>query len=285
MHTEPCARPFRVSVPLRTMRLTIPESAVPAVAERVAYDDPFEEWTLAGIHGDPLPVRVARPAGPISAVVLAAHGLTGSRRAPYIAGASRQWLSHGFAVVAPDFPLHGDRAQPGVGLEAARDPATVRQAIGDLKCVVDFVRGEVGDPPVVLVGFSMGALFGTVFTAQEPRIAALCLVVAGSNARRIRLTNPRLPPEAFEMLEAADPATYAPDVSPRPVLMLCADADEQFDRLSAFDLYDAFGPPKELSFFPGTHTHWPHPGSVYRRITGFIQEQSVSWAAQNGEPL
>ena len=54
--------------------------------------------------------------------------------------------------------------------------------------------------------------------------------------------------------------------------MLCADRDEQFDRIAAFDLYDAFDAPKELTFFPGTHAEWPHPGPVYRRISGFLDE-------------
>ncbi len=254
------------------MRITIPARRSPLRPLRLGDDGPFEEWTLTGVHGDRLPVRVARPAGDPSAVVLAAHGLTGSRKSPYIAGASRQWIGRGFAVVSPDFPLHGDRAEPHTGLAGAQEVSTVRQALGDLACAVDFVGEDIGPVPIVVVGFSMGAMFGTLLAAQDRRVDALCLVVAGSRGRRVRLTNPHLPPEAFELVEAADPATYAPQVSPRPVLMLCADRDEQFDRLSAFDLYDAFGPPKELSFFPGTHAQWPHPGPVYRRITGFVAE-------------
>ncbi|NND85014.1 MAG: hypothetical protein HKN46_07670 [Acidimicrobiia bacterium] len=59
------------------------------------------------------------------------------------------------------------------------------------------------------------------------------------------------------------------------MLMLSADRDAQFDRISAFDLYDAFDPPKELTFFPGTHTDWPHPGPVYRRITAFLTSMAT----------
>jgi hypothetical protein len=56
--------------------------------------------------------------------------------------------------------------------------------------------------------------------------------------------------------------------------MLCADRDELFDRVAAFDLYDAFTAPKELTFFPGTHAEWPHPGPVYRRISAFVGERA-----------
>lgn len=257
------------------MRLTIPDQRDFLDPSRVGDDGAVDEWEITGVYGDRVPVRVASAEGEPTAVILAAHGLTGDRGVPYIAGASRLWTASGFAVVSLDFPLHGDRADPGQGLAAAQDATTVRQALGDLRCTVDFIRGEVGSAPIVLVGFSMGALFGTVFTAQDDRVDALCLVVAGSNARRVRFANPTLPPEALEMIEAADPVTYAPDVSPRPVLMLCADRDEQFDRVAAFDLYDAFTAPKELSFFPGTHTQWPHPGPVYRRITRFVADQAL----------
>lgn len=257
------------------MRLTIPEQRDALDPHRVGDEGAVEEWEITGVYGDRVPVRVAWAEGEPKAVVLAAHGLTGNRGVPYIAGASRLWTASGFVVVSLDFPLHGGRSDPGRGLEAAQDATTVRQALGDLRCTVDFIRREVGEAPIVLVGFSMGAMFGTIFAAQDDRVDALCLVVAGSNARRVRFANPTLPPEAFEMIESADPVTYAPEVSPRPILMLCADRDEQFDRVAAFDLYDAFTAPKELIFFPGTHTEWPHPGPVYRRITQFVADQAL----------
>ena len=175
-------------------------------------------------------------------------------------------------MISLDFPAHGDRRAPGGGFEDAQEPGTIAQALGDLGRVLDLTRAELGPSPIVALGFSMGAQFATLFAAQDDRVAALCLVVAGSNARRIKYTNPRLPPDAWEFLDAVDPAAYAPEVSPRPVLMLCADRDEQFDRIAAFDLYDAFTAPKELMFFPGTHTEWPHPGPVYRRISAFVEE-------------
>ncbi len=257
------------------MRLTIPEARNPLVVVRLADEGPFEEWEVTGVYDDLVPVRVARPVGDTTAVILAAHGVKGSRKAPYIAGASKQWTRSGFAVVAPDFPFHGRRADPSVGYGPAQEPATVRQALGDLRNTVDFIKTEVSDAPLVLIGFSMGALFGTIFTAQEARIDALCIVVAGSNARRMRYASPNLPDEAFEMIDASDPAKYAPDVSPRPVLMLCADRDELFDRVAAFDLYDAFTAPKELTFFPGTHAEWPHPGPVYGRISTFVGAHAI----------
>ena len=254
------------------MRLTIPEPAGPPASEQVSSDGPFEEWIVSGVYGDTVPVRVARPAEGVRGVVVVGHGLNGSRSSRYITGASRHWSASGIAVVSFDFPLSGDRAVPDRSREAIKEPAAVRQAIGDIGRVVGFASQEFPSVPVVYLGFSNGAILGTIFAGQSDEVEAICLVVAGSRARQVRFTNPHLPDDAVALIEAADPATYAPGVSPRPVLMLCADRDEQFDRIAAFDLYDAFDAPKELTFFPGTHAEWPHPGPVYRRISGFLDE-------------
>lgn len=252
------------------MRLTIPEPVGPMASRQVSVDVPFEEWIVAGAYGDDVPVRLARPDRE-RGVVVVGHGLHGSRSSGYITGASRQWAAGGFGVVSFDFPASDDRGDRGGTLDAIREPAVVRQAIGDIGRVAEFASSEFPGVPVVYLGFSNGAILGTLFAGQSDRFQGLCLVVAGSRARQVRFANPGLPEEAFAVIEAADPATYAPDVT-CPLVMLCADRDEQFDRISAFDLYDAFGPPKELSFFPGTHTEWPHPGPVYRRITAFLEE-------------
>ena len=251
------------------MRFTIPEPVGLLESRQVSLDAPFEEWVISGVYGDDVPVRIARP-DEASAVVVAGHGLHGSRASRYITGASRQWVARGIAVISFDFPLCGDRAAEGFSLDAIREPAVVRQSIGDIARVVEFAREAYPGIPLIYLGFSNGAIHGTLFAGQVGGIDGLCLVVAGSRARQVRFSRPNLPEEAFALIEAADPATYAPDVE-CPVLMLCADRDEQFDRIAAFDLYDAFKAPKELSFFPGTHTEWPHPGPVYRRITGFLE--------------
>lgn len=252
------------------MRFAIPESVGPPEVRRLSSEPPLEEWVVAGVRGDEVPVRVARPEEP-KAVVVAGHGLGGSRASRYITGASRQWIGRGLAVVSFDFPLSGDRAEEGRSLEAIGEPAVVEHAIGDIDRVVEAVAAEFPDLPIAYLGFSNGAILGTIWAGQSDAISALCLVVAGSRARQARFADPHLPDEALAWIEAADPATYAPRVG-CPVLLLCADRDEQFDRISAFDLYDAFEHPKELSFFPGTHTDWPHPGPVYRRITGFLED-------------
>ena len=55
-------------------------------------------------------------------------------------------------------------------------------------------------------------------------------------------------------------------------MLLCADDDELFSRRSALDLYDAFRPPKELVFMPGTHAEWRSPARWFRRMEAFLTE-------------
>ena len=104
--------------------------------------------------------------------------------------------------------------------------------------------------------------------AVDDRIGALVLVVAGSTG----VSYPgRFPgTDLAEAIAATDPAVHARQMGPRPVLMLAADADELFPRRSAFALYAAFDPPKELSFLPGSHGEWRHPRQWNDRIVGFL---------------
>ncbi len=233
-----------------------------------------ETWRVTGHAGDRVPVDAYVAEGEISVVVLAAHGFTGSRRARYLTGASKAWTREGLAVVALDLPFHGDRAVPGADPTAIHATDAVVRSLGDLGRVVDLVEGHdrLRGRPIGLLGFSMGGWLGTLFAAGDRRVAGLCLCVVGSNARRVRFSGPPLTDDQEAALLAADPATYAAAVGDRPVLMLNADRDEIFDRVSALDLYDAFEPPKSLTFFPGTHAEWPEPGPVYAAMQRFLAD-------------
>jgi hypothetical protein len=68
-----------------------------------------------------------------------------------------------------------------------------------------------------------------------------------------------------------DPATYAPLIRERPVLLVNADRDEFFDQAAVAALYEAFGGSQELLQFPGTHGNWQHPGRRYRTMFDFLR--------------
>lgn len=221
-------------------------------------------WRFRGSVGDEVPADAWAPDRP-GAVVIAAHGATSSRRGPYLTGAARSWARDGLAVVAADAPGHGERATGG-GLTraAAHGPGMAEQMIADTHLLVDEVAARFPGLPIGYLGFSMGALYGVSFAAAEARVGAVVLVVAGAIDGL----------ETFREPGAAgfDPLRQAAGISPRPVLMVNADGDEIFGREAALALYDALDPPKEISFFPGSHAVWRRPAQWYRRMRAFFRE-------------
>ena len=79
----------------------------------------------------------------------------------------------------------------------------------------------------------MGVMVGVPFMAVDLRVRAGIFAVGGATGTG-----------------ATDPATYAPLIRERPVLLASADRDEFFNRASVTALYEAFGGYQELLQFP-----------------------------------
>jgi dienelactone hydrolase len=150
------------------------------------------------------------------------------------------------------------------------DPALLVRWVKDHRLLVDAVEARFGaGVPIAYLGMSMGAVMGCHLVAAEPRITAAVLVVGGSTVVSV--------PERFDdagglerALAHTDPGIPASRIAPRPVLMLNADGDEIFSRRSALALYDSLRPPKEITFFPGTHAAWRSPAQWNRRMLEFL---------------
>lgn len=233
-----------------------------------------EEWQFLGWAGDSVLAEVTLPLGDPAIVLVAAHGVTGSRKSLYIQAAARSWARVGVATISADAPRHGDRADgqllavPEVG-----NPELYRQAVGDLLRTVQLAAGEqpTAGKPTGFLGFSMGALTGVAMLATRPPVEAAVLVVAGSTVVMGEDSFPEWLSAGVEVARLTDPATYAPQVQEPAVMMVNADADTVFNRRSAFALYDALAAPKELLFFPGTHAQWQRPGDRYQAMLAFLQ--------------
>lgn len=260
-----------------SFRLTIPTSDVPLgprkVDERV--DGPWttETWVITGVDGDEVPIALNRAEDVEPKVaLLGGHGVLGSKTAPYIKGAARRWTQEGVQAFVPDLPFHGDRAGPDPDYALAMSPDGVTQAIGDFSRCVDFIRSrpESAELPIAFLGFSMSTMLGVPFFVLDKRVQGACFAVGGSRMEEMLAADPSMPAPLVEQIKSLDPATYAGGTKGRPVLMVNAHQDEHFSRRSAFDLFEAFGSPKELIFFEGSHTDWPRPQPVYDRILDFV---------------
>jgi dienelactone hydrolase len=248
-------------------RLSLPEPEGPldldvrAAGEGIGYL--LESWALRGAHGDTVSGDVYVPAERAPwGVIVVMHGRRGHRKAPYVRGAAKRWSRDGLVIAAIDAPYHGDRTLDQVPDLARNEPFLV-QTVGDLRrlCSATASDQRMADLPLGYLGFSMGALVGVPFMASDHRVRAGVFAVGGATGTG-----------------TTDPATYAPLIRERPVLLVGADRDEFFSRASVTALYEAFGGSQELLVFPGTHGNWEHPGRRYQAMFDFFQTNlGISW--------
>lgn len=188
-------------------------------------------------------------------LVLVGHGASGNKREDYVVSLARRLVRHlGYAVVAIDGPVHGDRrrVRPGVDRPElpfldftqlwAGDAAMTDEMVADWRAVID-ARPQLsgaGSGPVGYWGLSMGTILGLPFVAAEPRVEAAVLGLMG-------MTGP-----TRERIAADAPAVSS------PVLFLVQWDDEIFDRDRAFELFEALGSSdKRLHAHPGRHGEVP----------------------------
>ncbi len=185
-------------------------------------DVPAVLWTPAASDG-PLPL------------VLIGHGGAGHKLDDSRLDLARRYVEAGIGAAAIDGPWHGERAgaRPEGWGDAEADAMLLDwlAALDELVALPEVDAGRIG-----YGGVSMGTIFGLPFVANEPRIRAAVLGLAGAT--------PRLVSEAAHL--------------DCPVLFLAQWDDELFDRPSVFALFEAIASSdKRLLAFPGGHAEAP----------------------------
>jgi dienelactone hydrolase len=190
-------------------------------------------------------------------LVLLGHGGGQHKTAPEMVALGRRLVSeHGYAVVVPDVPAHGDRSpvpeyqrlaeenqarvaageHPGP-LIAAFQALVAERTVPEWRSLLDAVQRlpHVGAGPVGYWGVSLGCGLGVPFVAAEPRVRAAVLGLGGASANA----------------EAAARITV-------PVRFLLQWDDERVPRAHGLALFDALGSPaKSLHANPGKHGDLP----------------------------
>jgi uncharacterized protein len=249
------------------------ERAAPAPELR-AFDLEFTS------RGDRVPARLLLPAEREGRrpLVLAQHGAGGHKEAPYMDSACVPWARGGAAVLSIDFPLHGARANAKLterllatlaeGEAADADASAVwieffRQGVIDLRRALDAAgaHDEVDVKRAGYVGFSLGAVLGSVFCAEDARIRATVLAIGGGGVGPT----------------AVDPVTHVARIAPRPVLFVNALRDERVSRARAEALHQAAAEPKEVLWFDATHRDLP--GAALKAIWSFLRARLEIGAA------
>jgi dienelactone hydrolase len=157
-------------------------------------------------------------------VVIALHGLN-SHKAQVVAQVAPTLARQGFAVLAPDLPLHGERPGNPHGMFDQKDlrafVARAKQSIQNIRLCVDVAeqRADLDTRGgVLLAGYSMGAIMASVAGPADPRIKGMCLMVGGTVD---------LPPviAMIPQMASLSPQLAIAHFTGRPVLMLNAKQD------------------------------------------------------------
>lgn len=223
-------------------------------------------------RGDRVPGRLLLPADAAAAhpLVLLQHGATDSKDADYLDATAGPWVRNGAAVACIDLPLHGERASAKLGELALRglfSPKTAgdslvslaidfaKQAVVDLRRCIDVLDGHprVDTGRVVYAGFSLGAMLGAVFCAEDPRPRAAALALGGGGLG---------PAEV-------DPVGFVGRIAPRPVLFVGALEDATIPRSATDALIAAARGPHEVAWFEGGHKDLP--GAALKCMWSFLR--------------
>jgi alpha-beta hydrolase superfamily lysophospholipase len=157
----------------------------------------------------------------------------------------------------------------------------------DVRAAVDFVLKQSPEERIGVLGYSMGAVAAIGAAAQDHRIDAVVAVSPYASLRetmtyRLKGVRPLTDLIAWWgeritglCLDAVRPEELMGVLSPRPVLIMQAEADEMVPQNSGKRLYEAAAEPKELWSVPGVaHVGFRQevPDAYKRRVLGFFQQ-------------
>jgi dienelactone hydrolase len=133
-----------------------------------------------------IPALLVTPPGKPSAGLVMLHGYTGSKET--VAEEALFLAELGYAAIAPDLPLHGERALGGNGLfqyPFYGDPTGVvkafENALADVQVCAEHLRRIVGPGvPLGITGFSLGGCLTILSMARMPGLFSAGVSVVGA---------------------------------------------------------------------------------------------------------
>ncbi len=207
--------------------------------------------------GDIVTAMLCTPANSVGPfpLAIAVHGMN-SNKAQVCGQVAPALIKRGFAVLAPDMPVHGERPGNWRDLMEKKDWMTAlllhRRAIIDIRQCIDIAESRHDldtSKGVVLAGYSMGSWLDSVAGPIDERVKAMVLMVGGATDAAPFL---RMLPQ----LATADPLEVLPLFAGRPLLMLNGKFDPTVTPEMAERLYQAAPEPKQQKWYDSGH-HLP----------------------------
>jgi fermentation-respiration switch protein FrsA (DUF1100 family) len=238
---------------LRDTAIELQPNDKPAKAKTLGQVD-IRRLRFRDADGDIVTALLCTPAkkpGPFP-LAITIHGLN-SNKAQVCGQLAPSLVKRGFAVLAPDMPVHGERPGSPHDLFAAKDWASAvslhRRAIVDILQCIDLAekRNDLDTSKgVVLAGYSMGSWLDSIAGPIDPRVKAMVLLVGGATDSAPLL-------QMLPQLAAADPLRALPLFAGRPLLMLNGRFDPTVTPEMADLLFKAAAEPKEQKWYDSGH--------------------------------
>lgn len=184
--------------------------------------------------------------------VLMLHGWT-SKKEDMSLWIGPTLVEEGLSYLALDAPRHGERKKANENVAFQKAWYTINiEGIRDYRLAINWLatRKEVDSRHLGLLGYSMGAMMGAIFTGIDDRIQAAVLCVGGDI---IHNSASGLPEANRAAAYTISPSLYISHISPRPVLMLNGKQDNTVKEAASSMLYAAAKEPKEQELFDSGH--------------------------------
>jgi dienelactone hydrolase len=208
----------------------------------------------------------AGKSGPFPLVV-AVHGMN-SNKAQVCGQIASPLAKRGFAVLAPDMPMHGERPGNWRDLAEAKDwfgaIQAHRRAVIDIRQSIDVAETLPNidlSHGVILAGYSMGSWLDSVVGPSDARVKAMVLMVGGATetAGLVKM---------IPQLVGADPLLALPHFA-GPLLLLNGKRDTTVTPDMAQRLYAAAPEPKSQRWYDSGHRL---PADAYQDAAEWIGE-------------
>lgn len=222
------------------------------------------------VNGDIVTALLGTPRGKEGPfpLVIAIHGV-GSYKAQVLGQVGPALARRGFAVLAPDMPLHGER--PGDPRELMqqrnlfRASVLYQQAVVNVRECIDLaeVHPRIDTTQgVFLAGYSMGSWINSIAGPADQRVKAMVLMVGGAVPMGPLLS---MVPQAA----AVDPMKAIASFAGRPLLLLNAENDRTVTPEMGRRLFGAAAEPKRQVWYRSGHLL---PQQAYEDAAAWIAE-------------
>lgn len=202
--------------------------------------------------------------------VLLLHGLT-SNKESMIQMFGKPLAAKGIASLALDAERHGERRQANAppSIEPMVFASMVQTTVKDYRLALDYLksRADVDSSRIGLVGYSMGAMMGSILSGVDDRVKAAVLCVGGDP---VKAMSANLPEAVRSMAASVSPSNFIAHVSPRPLLFINGKQDVIVNGDAAKTLHDAAKSPKEVIWVESGHML--PPDAIQQGITWLVEK-------------